>query len=81
VALMMPPGLSEAQLIDRVQRLESQLAAVYERLGMTYDDGTAGVPTDVVDLARTGNRMRAAKLYAERTGCEFMDAQRVVNRI
>jgi len=77
----MPPGLSEAQLVDRVQRLESQLAAVYDRLGMPYDDGTAGVPTDVVDMARAGNRMRAAKLYAERTGCDFIEAQRVVNRI
>ena len=77
----MPPGLSEAQLIDRVQRLESQLAAVYDRLGMPYDDGTAGVDADVVDLARAGNRMRAAQLHSERTGCDFREAQVVVNRI
>ena len=77
----MTVGLSEAQLLDRVQRLETQLRAVYERLGMDYDDGTAGVPPDVVDLARAGNRMRAAKLYAERTGCDFVEAQSVVNRI
>ena len=74
-------GLSEAQLIDRVQRLETQLRAVYEQLGMDYDDGTAGVPPDVVELARAGNRMRAAQLYVERTGCDFVEAQSVVNRI
>jgi len=74
-------GLSEAQLIDRVQRLETQLRAVYNRLGMEYDDGTLGVPPDVVDLARAGNRMRAAQLYSERTGCDFVEAQSVVNRI
>jgi hypothetical protein len=77
----MPAGLSEAQLIDRVQRLESQLAAVYERLGMSYDDGSGGVPADVVELARAGNRMRAAQVYSERCGCDFVEAQRVVNRI
>jgi hypothetical protein len=77
----MPSGLSEAQLIDRVHRLEAQLAAVYERLGMPYDDGAGGLPADVIDLARTGNRMRAAQLYAERIGCDFVEAQRVVNRL
>jgi hypothetical protein len=77
----MTVSLSEAQLIDRVQRLETQLRAVYERLGMDYEDGTAGVPPDVVDLARAGNRMRAAQLYVERTGCDFVEAQNVVNRI
>ena len=77
----MTVGLTEAQLLDRVQRLETQLRAVYERLGMDYDDGTLGVPPDVVDLARAGNRMRAAQLYSERTGCDFIEAQQVVNRI
>ena len=77
----MTVGLSEAQLLDRVQRLETQLRAVYEHLGMDYDDGTMGVPPDVVDLARAGNRMRAAQLYSERTGCDFVEAQSIVNRI
>ena len=77
----MPPALTEAQLIDRVHRLESQLRAVYDRLGMPYDDGTEGLPPDVIELARAGNRMRAAKLYCERTGVDFVEAQRVVNRI
>jgi hypothetical protein len=48
---------------------------------MEYDDGAAGVPPDVVELAQAGNRMRAAQLYSERTGCDFLEAQRVVNRI
>ena len=77
----MTVSLSEAQLIDRVQRLETQLRAVYEHLGMDYDDGTAGVPPDVVEMAQAGNRMRAAQLYVERTGCDFVEAQSVVNRI
>jgi hypothetical protein len=48
---------------------------------MDFDDGTAGVPPDVIELARAGNRMRAAQLYCERTGCDFIEAQAVVNRI
>jgi hypothetical protein len=74
-------GLSEAQLQERVERLESQLRALYDRLGMPYDDGTEGVPPEVVDLARAGNRMRAAQIYSEWTGCDFREAQVVVNRI
>ena len=77
----MPAGLSEAQLVERVQRLESQLRAVYDRLGMRFDDGTEGLPADVVELARAGNKMRAAQLYSERTGCDFREAQVIVNRI
>ena len=77
----MAMGLSEAQLQERVERLESQLRGVYDRLGMQYDDGTEGMPPDVVDLARAGNRMRAAQVYSERTGCDFREAQVVVNRI
>ena len=77
----MAMGLSEAQLAERVERLESQLRAVYERLGMHYDDGTDGLDAEVVELARAGNRMRAAQLYSERTGCDFREAQVVVNRI
>ena len=74
-------ALSEAQLQERVERLEAQLRQVYERLGMHYDDGTEGVDNDVVELARAGNRMRAAQLHSERTGCDFREAQVVVNRI
>jgi hypothetical protein len=77
----MPVGLSEAQLIERVQRLEDQLRTVYDRLGLDYDDGTAGLDPEVVELARAGNRMRAAQVYSERTGCDFREAQMVVNRI
>jgi hypothetical protein len=77
----MPTGLSEAQLIDRLERMETQLRVLYERMGLEYDDGTAGIPPEVVELARAGNRMRAAQLYSERTGREFVDAQRVVSRI
>jgi hypothetical protein len=77
----MAMALSEAQLQDRVERLESQLRAVYERLGMHYDDGTEGVPPEVVELARAGNRMRAAQVYSEHAGCDFREAQAVVNRI
>ena len=77
----MAMALSEAQLQERVERLEAQLRAVYERLGMRYDDGTDGVPSDVVELARAGNRMRAAQLLSERNGVDFREAQVIVNRI
>jgi hypothetical protein len=38
------------------------------------------VPESVA-LARSGDRMGASKLYAERTGVDFVEAQRAVNSL
>ena len=75
----MPEGLSDAQIIERLQRLERNLARVAEATGVELDDPSAGIDPDVVELARSGDRMGAAKLYSERTGADFVEAQRVVN--
>ena len=77
----MAEGLSDAQIIARIERLERQVKMLAERTGVGIEDPTAGIDPEVVDLARAGNRMAAAKLYAERTGADFLTAQRVVNGI
>jgi hypothetical protein len=77
----MPEGLTDAQIIDRIERLERQVRMLAERTGVGIEDSTAGIDPEVVELARAGNRMAAAKLYAERTGADFLTAQRVVNGI
>jgi hypothetical protein len=44
------------------------------------DRGPArGVDPDSVGPARSGDRMGTAKLYAERTGADFVAARRAVN--
>jgi hypothetical protein len=39
------------------------------------------VDTDIVELARSGDCMGAAKLYAERSGVDIVTAQGVVNAL
>ena len=75
----MPEGLTDAQVIERLERLERNVKAIAAHLGVAIEDPAAAVDADVVALARSGDRMRAAKLYSERAGCDFVTAQRVVN--
>jgi hypothetical protein len=75
----MPEGLTDAQITERLERLERNVRALAESIGVALEDPSDGVDADVVALARSGDRMGAAKLYAERTGADFVEAQRVVN--
>jgi hypothetical protein len=76
-----PEGLTDAQIIERLERLERNVRAVAERVGVSLEDPAAGVDDDIVELARGGDRIAAAKLYAERTGADFVEAQRFVNAL
>jgi hypothetical protein len=76
-----PEGLTDAQIIARLERLERNIRALAESVGVALEDPSDGVDAEVVALARSGDRMGAAKLYAERTGAGFVEAQRVVNAL
>ena len=77
----MPEGLTDAQIVERLMRLERNLARVAAAVGVELEDPAAGVDPEIAELARSGDRMGAAKLYAERTGAGFVEAQRVVNSL
>ena len=77
----MAEGLTDAQVIERLRRLERNVALIARRLGVEIEDPSAGVDADIVSLARAGQRMEAAKLYAERTGSDFVTTQRAVNAL
>ena len=77
----MVEGLTDAQIIERLQRLERNVAKLAEAAGVELEDPAAGVDPEVVSLARSGDRMGAAKLLSERTGIGFADAQRTVNSL
>jgi hypothetical protein len=74
-------SLSEAQIVDRLLRLEQQVKELRELAGLVPDEREIGIDPEVLELARAGDRMRAAKLHSERTGVDFMEAQRVVNAL
>lgn len=77
----MVEGLTDAQIIERLQRLERNVKLLADRAGVELEDPAAGIDPDVVELARSGDRMGAAKLYSERTGADFVEAQRIVNEL
>jgi hypothetical protein len=76
-----PEGLTDAQMIARLERLERNVRALAEHTGVSLEDPAVGIDSDIVELARSGDRMGAAKLYAERTGADFVEAQRVVTEL
>ncbi len=75
----MVEGLTDAQIVERLQRLERDVAKLAAAAGVELEDPAAGIDPDVVDLARSGDRMGAAKLLSERTGTDFAEAQGIVN--
>jgi hypothetical protein len=75
----MAEGLTDAQIITRLELLERNVRALAEHAGVSLEDPAAAVDADIVARARSGDRMGAAKLYAERTGATFVEAQRVVS--
>jgi ribosomal protein L7/L12 len=84
----MPGEYSQLQLsayIDemfaRFQRIERYLVLIGEKLDLPYEDGSEGVPADVVQLARSGNRMAAVKRYRELTNVSAQEAQDVVTKL
>ena len=77
----MPAGLTDAQIIERLERLERNVKLIADRVGVELEDPGAGVDPDIAELARSGDRMGAAKLLADRTGTDFVSAQRIVSAL
>jgi hypothetical protein len=77
----MVEGLTDAQIVERLLRLEQQVRELRERAGLPPDEREDGIDAEVLTLARSGDRIGAAKLHAERTGVDFVEAQRVVNAL
>ena len=48
---------------------------------MPFDDPGAGVAPEVVELARSGRKIQAIKVYRELTGVRLAEAKDVVDRI
>jgi hypothetical protein len=70
--------LSDAQIIERLERVEEQLRLLSAAAGIPF---AGGVPDEVMALARADERIKAALKLTEMTGMDFDAAQRVVNRL
>jgi hypothetical protein len=67
----------DEELLARIERMEAQLRLLSAAAGLPFDD----VPGDVVSLARSDERIKAALRLTEMTGMDLDDARRVVNRL
>ncbi len=75
----MARGLTQAQIVERIERLERAVNAIADQAGVEIEDPGEGVDEEVARLARAGKEMDAAKLHSERTGVSFVEAQRIVS--
>ena len=73
--------MDEATLSLRFRRLEEQVALLSARAGLPWDDGTSGIPSHVVALAREGKKIEAIKAYREATGVGLAEAKQAVEQL
>jgi hypothetical protein len=82
------PVYSEAQLsqfvdtiMNRLRSIEAQLVLVSEKVGLPYVAADSGLPADVVEMVKKGDRLGAIRRYRELTGADTNDAAEAINRI
>jgi ribosomal protein L7/L12 len=66
------------QIRKRLDALEAHAKAVGEKAGVPFETSADAAPPEVVELARSGDRMGAIKRYRELTGASMEEAQGVV---
>ena len=62
----------------RLAVIEEQLALVSRQLGLPFQPFSEGVPQEVIDMARSGDKLGAMKKYRELTQATFAEARDVV---
>jgi ribosomal protein L7/L12 len=69
------------QFFERFRAIEAQLALISEKLDLPYENPGDGVPAEVVELARAGERIDAVKRYRALTGASLDVAHDVVSKL
>jgi ribosomal protein L7/L12 len=66
------------RLSDRLDYIEEHLVHMGRAIGYRYAPMPAGIPAEVVELARAGNKLEAIKRYRELTDASLDQAKGVV---
>ena len=66
---------------ERLAAIEVQLKALSDQAGVPYEQPLSELPPEVVELARAGNKMEAARRYRELTGADGKEAIEAVGWI
>ena len=77
---------TEIELIDlrtRVSRLEGQIEALYQHLGLSFEDSQSLAFEDgpVMDVLRTGNLLEAIKAYRQIHNVGLTEAKTAVENL
>jgi ribosomal protein L7/L12 len=68
--------------IDRIRRLEDQVALLSRHAGISWDEGTGtGLPQQAIDLARAGNKIEAIKYYVQHSGVGLREAKDAIDKL
>jgi ribosomal protein L7/L12 len=68
--------------IDRIRRLEDQVALLSRHAGIPWDDGrSSGIPPQAIELARAGNKIEAIKYYAQHSGVGLREAKDAIDKL
>jgi ribosomal protein L7/L12 len=66
----------------RVEKLERLVARLMEEMGLERDEELdPGSSPEIVDLIRRGEKLKAIKLYRERTGAGLKEAKEFVESL
>jgi hypothetical protein len=63
---------------ERLAHIEDQLVLISRTVGVDYAPFSAGVPDEVLELAKAGKQLDAMKRYRELTGANMDQARDVV---
>jgi ribosomal protein L7/L12 len=84
----MSPEYSEAQLTSAIEQInarldliEQNIETIAQTVGVAIARPSEGIPADVVELARAGDRMGAIKRYRAVTGTSLQDAQSAIDSL
>jgi hypothetical protein len=66
---------------ERLGAIEKHLKVLSDSAGVSYEEPLAEIPEDVVELARAGKGLEAAKRYRELTGVDGAEAMKVIGSI
>jgi ribosomal protein L7/L12 len=84
---------TESQLENAISRIDKRLDWIEEHLGRVAElqyvpmgrsntrPDASGVPADVLELARAGNKIFAIKRYRELTGVDIAHAREVIDSL
>ena len=68
--------------IERIRRLEDQVAALSRHAGIPWDDGSStGIPQQSIELARAGKKIEAIKYYVQVSNVSLREAKDAIDKL